>query len=450
MAYLDQPINSSYSYDMIYLRSFIGGEYVPYENFWTNRTLSKDYDKMQPAEAMAYKDAFEDGNPYVGEGKMRVRNIAADVRYDYVPYYAYSSETAKNGTEIYTYYPPFADANVRVSVDYYGELGPYGESELLVPDENKEAIKNFVDKLELEDYSPASVEAAMKEYFQENYPYTVKPGKTPKKEDFVNYFLEDGQKGYCSYYASAATLVFRYLGIPARYVEGYAVDFYQITDGEMVYEADYNDFYQGYNALGDTALIQINVTDADAHAWVEVYEPNVGWRIVDVTPTGGDTEEAEDFWTEFDRFVSGGDSDDEDGAGGGGGIRISDDLVKKIIMGIFTVILVIIGLFLVWKVLLRIIFMIKVLRNNYSDRLILQLGLVRKRLRRYNKEFGKCINYREQVEYYATEDVDSEKVIDILERAGFSNRVISKEEYEFARQWMRKNMKIRFKKSKES
>ena len=51
-------------------------------------------------------------------------------------------------------------------------------------------------------------------------------------------------------------MMFRYCGIPARYVEGYLV--------------------QGQGV--------VDVTAADAHAWTEIYKDGVGWIPVDVTP----------------------------------------------------------------------------------------------------------------------------------------------------------------------
>ena len=43
------------------------------------------------------------------------------------------------------------------------------------------------------------------------------------KEDFTEYFLTGSKIGHSVHFATAATLMFRYYGIPARYVEGYLV-----------------------------------------------------------------------------------------------------------------------------------------------------------------------------------------------------------------------------------
>lgn len=81
---------------------------------------------------------------------------------------------------------------------------------------------------------------------------------TPAGEDFVEYFLTTSKRGYCMHYASAATLLLRQAGIPARYVTGYTAD---VKAGQTV-----------------------SVPDENAHAWVEVYLDGYGWYPVEVTP----------------------------------------------------------------------------------------------------------------------------------------------------------------------
>lgn len=88
--------------------------------------------------------------------------------------------------------------------------------------------------------------------------YDAETPYTPEGEDFVAYFLTESQQGYCMHYASAATLMLRWLGIPARYTAGYTADV----------------------KAGQTA----DVTDEKAHAWVEIYMDGYGWHPVEVTP----------------------------------------------------------------------------------------------------------------------------------------------------------------------
>lgn len=97
------------------------------------------------------------------------------------------------------------------------------------------------------------------DYFSD-YKYTLSPGKTPEGMDTVDYFLSE-KKGYCMYYATTATLMFRKMGIAARYVEGYAID-----------------LPKGYKGGSE-----IKVKNNDSHAWTEILVPNVGWIPIEVT-----------------------------------------------------------------------------------------------------------------------------------------------------------------------
>lgn len=111
----------------------------------------------------------------------------------------------------------------------------------------------------------------VKNFLQDNYSYTLSPGKIPDGQDFFEYFLSESKEGYCSYFATAATLMFRAYGIPARYVEGYAVPF------DRVLRSTYEPNKERY---------VVEVKDSDAHAWTQIYLEGIGWINVDATPTG--------------------------------------------------------------------------------------------------------------------------------------------------------------------
>ncbi len=98
---------------------------------------------------------------------------------------------------------------------------------------------------------------ALSRYLKENYTYSLDVPSVPHNEDFVTHFLLDTKEGYCTYFASAMTVLCRMIGIPARYVEGYLAQ----------------------PAGNDTAYI----TGEDGHAWTEVYFPNFGWLTVEAT-----------------------------------------------------------------------------------------------------------------------------------------------------------------------
>ena len=105
--------------------------------------------------------------------------------------------------------------------------------------------------------------AALCSYLQRSFPYTLNQSKPPRSRDFVSWFLFEEQKGYCTSFASALAVMGRAIGLPTRYVEGYAVD----PDEDSI----------------------ARVTQEDAHAWVEIYFSGFGWLPFDPTPGTGFT-----------------------------------------------------------------------------------------------------------------------------------------------------------------
>ena len=95
--------------------------------------------------------------------------------------------------------------------------------------------------------------------------YELDVEKLPEGQDFVETFLYDTREGYSMHFAAAATMMFRMFGVPARYVVGYVAQ-------KELFTPDENGSY--------TAILE----DDNAHAWVEIYEPFLGWVPVEVTP----------------------------------------------------------------------------------------------------------------------------------------------------------------------
>lgn len=147
--------------------------------------------------------------------------------------------------------------------------------------------------------------------------YDLAPGKLPKGKDFVEYFLYENKKGYCTHYASAAAVILRAMGIPTRYVEGYVItkndaDNAKDTNKTVMYKQKINtldeeeaidklkitkeDFEREsinnfISSVGSQSVQVENKTmdikDTNAHAWIEVYVENFGWIPIDVTPSIG-------------------------------------------------------------------------------------------------------------------------------------------------------------------
>ena len=109
--------------------------------------------------------------------------------------------------------------------------------------------------------SPYQMAFALQNYLSRSYRYTLEVAPQPAELDFVTNFLLQTKEGYCTYFASAMTVLCRMLGLPARYVEGYVAD--PDAQGHAV------------------------VTGMNAHAWTEVYFSGFGWLTFDATPRTG-------------------------------------------------------------------------------------------------------------------------------------------------------------------
>jgi transglutaminase-like putative cysteine protease len=78
----------------------------------------------------------------------------------------------------------------------------------------------------------------------------------------VEAFVSGRAGGHCEYFATALVLLLRHEGIPCRLVTGYSSDDW------------------------DERMETLTIRRRDAHAWVEVKDPQAGWYTVDPTPPG--------------------------------------------------------------------------------------------------------------------------------------------------------------------
>ena len=109
--------------------------------------------------------------------------------------------------------------------------------------------------------TPYQMAFTLQNYLSRRYRYTLDVAPQPTELDFVTNFLLQTKEGYCTYFASAMTVLCRMLGLPARYVEGYVAE--PDAEGHAI------------------------VTGMNAHAWTEVYFRGFGWLTFDATPRTG-------------------------------------------------------------------------------------------------------------------------------------------------------------------
>jgi transglutaminase-like putative cysteine protease len=100
--------------------------------------------------------------------------------------------------------------------------------------------------------------ANVEQHLERSYSYSETP---PSQEYPLDSFLFDDRVGYCQQFSGAMALMLRMNGIPARVVSGFSPGSLNRDTGEY------------------------RVRDLDAHSWVEVHFPEIGWVTFDPTPT---------------------------------------------------------------------------------------------------------------------------------------------------------------------
>ena len=100
-------------------------------------------------------------------------------------------------------------------------------------------------------------------WMEKNTEYSLELPELPAGADPIEYFLGISRTGYCMHYASAAVMILRELGVPARFATGYVAS-----------EASFEPSGDGFQAL---------VIDRQSHAWAEIYLSGIGWVPFEVT-----------------------------------------------------------------------------------------------------------------------------------------------------------------------
>ncbi len=124
-------------------------------------------------------------------------------------------------------------------------------------DQNPQA-RELAAQLLAKNPKPQQYIQSIMQYFNNDFVYTLEPG-VMTKNNTLDAFLFDYQRGYCEHFASSTAFLLRAAGIPARIAAG----------------------YQGGQWSSDNKYLL--VTQAQAHAWVEAWLPNQGWVRLDPT-----------------------------------------------------------------------------------------------------------------------------------------------------------------------
>lgn len=284
----NEPVMQVNAAGRILLRGVIKNEYTG--NAWADTTSGRRYLFVNPRFAALRRDLFDQRRPEssLRESLLDMQPVTVTLRAELAStLYLTQRFSSPSGRGIVPYFSPasevFATRNLQ-SGDTYTFSGAHlgadtpGVREAVIAsaaldDPYLETVRNVYLTL------PQSVEPsvyvlareisaqaandydralALCTYLQSSFPYTLDQNVPPASREFVSWFLFTEQQGYCTSFASSLAVMARAIGLPARYIEGYAAE----PDADGI----------------------ARVTQENAHAWVEIYFPGFGWLTFDPTP----------------------------------------------------------------------------------------------------------------------------------------------------------------------
>lgn len=212
--------------------------------------------------AFNLRGAVSDQSPLPLPGDViGLRNIEAD-----------EIESSSLGTVRISPEVPIINGTVFWNSETNPESAPLPPDDLIIPPSERDAIRSSVDRLQLRDDMDLRLKLArLRSWFHNEFRYTRELTiQKPPIQQLVNghrapsavaQFLTDVKAGHCEYFATAATLMLRDMGIYSRYTVGYAVMENDPKRGGFV------------------------IRGTHGHAWCRLWDESTGqWIDFDPTP----------------------------------------------------------------------------------------------------------------------------------------------------------------------
>lgn len=161
--------------------------------------------------------------------------------------------------------PKFSLTDLRATtIESLAEVTPEFDRYLQLPEELPERVRELSQSITENQTNLYDKARAIERYFSKNgFLYDQSNISIPEaNQDYVDQFLFDTKRGYCDNFSTSMVVMLRSLDIPARWVKGFAEgEEIKNNNGDRVYE----------------------VTNNNAHSWVEAYFPGVGWMPFEPT-----------------------------------------------------------------------------------------------------------------------------------------------------------------------
>ena len=298
----------------MYLRGFVGDIYTG--DSWETLSASSYYSRtdlmywlrqrgFDPLGQLGQAGVMtgtigDDGSDMSGENLVEINIKNADRRYAYLPYEVKGSSISRGkdwggsfvtpikGTRLSSYSYTAGQNSTALWTDIAagifsmagrtGQLDDYMEEEsyyneyiyssfTYISDSDKALLSEYIGGAGDQSKGHIDYKKAIKrirDYLQSDFIYTENLGEVSVDADgALETFLKE-KKGYDVQFATAAVMMFRYYGIPARYVEGYLITPQDAAGMES----------------GKAAEIPLE----RAHAWPEIYIDGTGFVPIEVSP----------------------------------------------------------------------------------------------------------------------------------------------------------------------
>lgn len=199
-----------------------------------------------------------------GELTFTTRSVHQDV---YLPYYSETHYTSKVTQHISNWEKERTFTHTyMVLPENYADMevtrpgGSFGGEFVQLPASTRQWAQTLLPEILRDRSSAIQIANDIGSYVRASARYSTWTRRMPVgQEDFARWFLTDSSTGYCIHFATAATVLLRAAGIPARYVTGYMVT----------------------TTAGKTTVVR----EENAHAWVEYWVRGIGWIILEATPS---------------------------------------------------------------------------------------------------------------------------------------------------------------------
>lgn len=348
--------------------------YLPYEYSGENESLLNWYDsyitngnfgRMKSYEFKAYENATGSWTDTAG----KLFTSSADEKIS-----EYLKDESWFNEFVYENYTYLSTKEISLMQEYIGDRGDQREGHI----EYSTAIKK------------------VRDYLNQNFIYTQDPGLS---QDAVMEDFFKNKKGYDTHFATAATFMFRYYGIPARYVEGYLV-----TPEDVK------------NAGEDG---QMSISQQNVHAWVEIYIDGIGFVPIEVSPEYYDVMPQANLDTGFENSIVRSDFVPENSGGGASTNQVLQNNTSQEESSILQVIKIIVLILLIVLLLAILALLLRKLINSYMRFNFFKKGEPKKAV-------------AAMFEYMESHGLSLDATaIEIGNKAAYSRQLISQEEREF-------------------